>query len=493
MASIPLQSASLANTAAMPSVGQQQADRLVVELTILAVTSVLSIALYWAGSYNLLAVMIPLVLLTVNAVANFRMVVADPAMLLTPLFGVRLIAMVVFGIGGLFDAFAPANIRIGMDYLFPSTAAEVARVNLLWLLGMTVLIAGMMGAMRFHPRGRTITGTSTSLGALPLNLGLWVFLVAGAFQLVQAIAGLSLPGIVQNFVLAFELCGLFLVGQHVGTEMKARIALGLGLAALFIMSLLVMAKTVFLYPALIAVLGTLSNRLTWRRTLAGAFLIFLSFVIISPIVSYSRERMANEFGIGSSVSVGDRWRYIMDYAGGDRIREDDVGFSLSRLDYVMPASFVMAQYDQGMASDRLATSAYIFIPRLIWPDKPITSGSGLEVNYAIGIQGENQIGTTIFADLYWAIGWYGLALIAVLGVYFGVVTIMCHGIIRRGEWLLLPFALSSLRLGLNLDSDFTAGMMAPAVINLAMYAFLRFASRLMARLPGLAAALALRS
>lgn len=166
---------------------------------------------------------------------------------------------------------------------------------------MTVLIAGMMGAMRFHRRGSTIAATGTSLASIPLNLGLWIFLVTGALQLVLAIAELTLPGIVENLILAFELCGLFLIGQHVGTEMKARVALGLGLAALFILSLLVMAKTVFLYPALIAVLGTLSNRLTWRRTLAGAFLIFLSFVIISPIVTYSRERMGNEFGVGSSV------------------------------------------------------------------------------------------------------------------------------------------------------------------------------------------------
>jgi hypothetical protein len=172
----------------------------------------------------------------------------------------------------------------------------------------------------------------------------------------------------------------------------------------------------------------------------------------------------------------------MDYARGDRIDESDVGFTLSRLDYVMPASFVMAQYDQGMASDRLASSAFIFIPRIIWPDKPSTSTSGFEVNYALGYQGVNQIGTTIFADLYWAIGWYGLALLALFGAYVGAVSLLCESILRRGDWVLLPFTFASMRLGLNIDNDFTAGIMAPAVINLALFAGLRVLSHFLRRL-----------
>ena len=488
MASLHLTTSAPQRPALAPTVAHLQADRLVLEVITLVVASLLSLGLYWGEMYETLRLGIPLLILMLTAVTNFRMIVADSSMLLTPLFGVRLCAMVVFGIGGLFNFFAPDEVRMGQDYSYPTSSAEAAKVNLLWMLGLTVLMVGAFVAMRLH-RDRVSASDQQlpSLSALPLDVGILMFGLASGFEVfrlvVTSLFEVTLPGILANLGLAFQLFGLFLVGQHVGESKKARIVVAVALLGLFIFSLVVTAKTLFLYPALVTILGALSNKVTWRRTVLGAALLMFGFVIMSPIVTYARIRMMNEYGEMTNPPLEARINYLMDYARGDRIQESDVGYSLSRLDYVMPASFVMAQYDQGMGSQRLANSAFIFVPRIIWPDKPETSTSGREVNYALGFHGINQIGTTIFADLYWAIGWYGLALLALFGVYVGSVSIMCESILRRGDWVLLPFTFASMRLGLNLDNDFTSGIMAPAVINLALFAGLRLAAHFLRRMP----------
>ncbi|MEO7787206.1 MAG: hypothetical protein ABIR77_05200 [Sphingomicrobium sp.] len=473
--------------AGQPPIGQRQASRLVPELIILGSTSLVCLALYSVGSFTAVSLVSASVMLIVMAVANFRMVADDPLMMLTPLFGVRLIAMVVFGFGALFNLFAPLEIRSSYDIVYPYTDAEAAKVNLLWLLGMATLLAGMATTMRFDRPRRALPQRQYSLGSVPIAVGLWMFQLSFAVSVANIILSLVtrilIPGIIDTLLLGFELCGLFLIAQHAVTSRRALVTLIVGLVALLLAAVLLHAKTLALYPALIIMIGVLSNRVTWRRTLASAALIMLIFFVISPIVTYGRERMANEYGEGGSGSLSDRWRYISDYAGGDRGRGDDVGTTMSRLDYIMPASFIMGQYDQGLASDRLATSAYIFIPRLIWPEKPITSTAGLDTNHLLGIQTTNNVGVTTFVDLYWNIGWFALLVSGALGFYFGIVTVMSHRLATRGEWLLIPFALSSLRLSLSLDSDFTSGIMAPAVINFIIYMALRFISRFARHLP----------
>ncbi|MDP9164056.1 MAG: hypothetical protein M3N06_08195 [Pseudomonadota bacterium] len=409
------------------------------------------------------------------------MLAADPAMLLTPLFGARLAAMVVFGLGALFDALAPLTDRLQQDNVYPAAPDEVAKVNLLWLLGMTLLIAGVTAAFRFQRRSTANATGKNSLRSLPMILGLGMFLAGLGMQVALALGIFKIAGIFQTLSLAIQLYGLFVLAQQAGTSIAARTWLAISLAGLFIIALLLANKTVFFYPALVAVLGTLSNGWTWRRAMVGGALLGIAFFVAAPIVTYARDRMRT--GSDADITLGNQWQIVMDYAGGDRLRDDTAGLTLQRIDYVTTAASVMALYEAGKGSTRLAESGFILIPRLIWPDKPITSTSGHELNYALGFQDENQIGMTVFADLYWNVGWLALAIIPLMGFYFGAVSLLCRSILVRRESLMLPFAFASLQLGLVLDSDFTAAIMAPAIMNLAFYLALRLASKFLDRLP----------
>lgn len=60
------------------SVGQIQADRVMPELAILSAASLFFTIFYWAGFYRPMAIFIPLLFIVVMAIANFRMISADP-------------------------------------------------------------------------------------------------------------------------------------------------------------------------------------------------------------------------------------------------------------------------------------------------------------------------------------------------------------------------------------------------------------------------------
>jgi len=45
--------------------------------------------------------------------------------------------------------------------------------------------------------------------------------------------------------------------------------------------------------------------------------------------------------------------------------------SLLRVSFVNVAAFVVAQYDHGLPGDSLRDTLYSFIPRFLWPEKPV--------------------------------------------------------------------------------------------------------------------------
>lgn len=462
-----------------PSIVERQGSRLIPEVLVLIVASLLCFVLYAVGAYSLVAVTVPVIILTVTAVANYLMVVRDPVMLLTPLFGARLTAMVVFGAGGLFDAFAPFDARVHLDALYVASAAETAKVNMLWIVGMTTLIAGIAIPLRFRRSSATAGDNNSSLRVMPIATGLWVFAIGfavsiGNLALATFVGGNILPNSILSLFLAFELCGLFIIAQNIDRSFSAKIVLALGIFVLFVAGVIFQNKSIVLYPTLFAALGALSSRFDWRRALLGAMAVIMLYTLVTPVVSYGRYRQSLDYGELNGGSIGERLGYVADYLDGERIPYDSGDYaSWMRIDYIAPASFVVSRFDQGQPDQTLATSPYMFIPRAIWRDKPITTGASQELNYLLGFQGVNQLGSTVFADLYWNVGWSGEILILLLGMYFGAVTMSCISGLRSGDWLFIPFALNSLRIGLGLDGDFTTGMLLGGTLNIILLLLLR--------------------
>jgi hypothetical protein len=146
--------------------------------------------------------------------------------------------------------------------------------------------------------------------------------------------------------------------------------------------------------------------------------------------------------------------------------------------FVNVAAFVVAQYDHGLPGDSLRDTLYSFIPRFLWPEKPVVLLGGELATLVSGEVG-NQISPGYFAEAYWNFGWIGLPLLLVpVGFFFNVATHFAARVIEREDWLYLPVLFLSLKVGMQIDS-FYNGFVGTATQILALYFLVKFGSQLL--------------
>ena len=151
---------------------------------------------------------------------------------------------------------------------------------------------------------------------------------------------------------------------------------------------------------------------------------------------------------------------------------------LLRVSFVNVAAFVVAQYDHGLPGDSLRDTLYSFIPRFLWPEKPVVLLGGELATLVSGEVG-NQISPGYFAEAYWNFGWIGLPLLLVpVGFFFNVATHFAARVIEREDWLYLPVLFLSLKVGMQIDSVYN-GFVGAAAQIFALYFVVKFGSRLL--------------
>ena len=121
-----------------------------------------------------------------------------------------------------------------------------------------------------------------------------------------------------------------------------------------------------------------------------------------------------------------------------------------RLNFSGPQAAAMELYDNGHSSTFTQNILIYLIPRFLWPNKPAIASPGLEFHSIVTGHENNQtrVGITVFADGYWKMGWFGLALWATItGLVFGVITRLSLVQLAQGRYLYLPAAMIALQLG----------------------------------------------
>ena len=456
----------------------QQARNLLVEIAVMAGSTIVCIALYLGGDPEIVNYLAPATILVVGGAANLHMIRQDSQTLLTPLFAMRLIALVVFGFGGLSHNWASFTAQESFDYMMVTSPAETARVHLLWLGGMDAMLIGTLIAMQLFV-GIRVRPTGFA-APVSFKVAAWLFW-AGFLGIVASliVPTVTVPGLVQTLLLAGELSGIFLMGKTAGAKPMFSVVIGWSGLSLVFAALYFMNKSMALYPLLCLVIGFLSNKINLRRIIIGTFLIGGVFIFIAPIITSMRTDQVQSHGQLVVGSMSEQLESIERHIVGPPTENNDDSTN-GRFDYVVPAAFAMNQYDAGFSIDFIAKSGMSFIPRFIWPDKPALT-TGDQVNHRMGFQGTNSIGVTVFADLYWNFGWMGMVLIIAMGLFNGVVTILNRELMRMEDWIMIPFIMSTFRSALNLDNEFVAAILVPAVLNFILFFAIRIGTTLFQR------------
>jgi hypothetical protein len=447
----------------------QQSRNLFVEILVMLASSVVCIVLYFGGDADAANYLAPATVLVVGGIANIHMVRQDPNTLLTPLFATRLIALVVFGIGALSHNWLSAIAQSSADYMMVTSPEEAARVNMLWLGGMDVILIGVLASLQLFSGMQLRPKIFATHFSFNTALALVLF---GFVPVFLILTSHTLPNLIANLFLALQLSGMFLMARISSNKISAYIWISLSIGALIMLSLFFMNKTIVLYPVLALVLGFISIKASFTRIALGSVTVLGLFIFIAPIVTQLRENHVEQHGSLGDISVGEQIEAISAQDFLHREQTEQPNSANSRLDYVVPAAFAMNQYDSGFKIDTIENSAAALVPRFLWPDKPVLT-TGDQVNHRMGFQGTNSIGVTVFADIYWNLGWVGLILGFGMGIYTGLITIVSRELMRMDDWFMLPFVMAAFRMGVSLDGEFVASMLVPAVLNLVIFFGLR--------------------
>jgi hypothetical protein len=394
-----------------------------------------------------------------------------------PLFWFRLACVTYFGVGALVPYVANDTIVQSIQSLYACSDEEEFKVG---LINVCCILTVLLAAAVFS-RQRNLLNRSPApkrRGASQSNILLFaaVFLIVGGITryLIVLPSSLGLTDIVPGLVLPLAksyVVGLFLL--VLAGLRGSRIALVLAMVLIPIdlgLGLLTFAKTEVLITLIFSYLGVLHHKLTVSRTLVGAAIVLAVYSQLDPIIHFGRNELQRRYG-SLEGPLDQRLDLLNLYLGGAYkvAGEPETQSTLSRLSYVNAATMVVSWRDSGRTGETLDYALTVFVPRFIWPDKPVISSVGTELYTAATGQIGSSISPGLFAEAYWNLGWLGIPVLMVpLGIILAVFSRYSLAMVGQERWLHMPVILLGVLAGFRVDGWYVVDILGGCGIALAL-------------------------
>lgn len=435
----------------------------------------------------------PLALVAILGYANWHMARKDPKTLWTSLFWFRLSTAVYFGLGTFFVYVVNDQTRVYLESFYRFTDEEVFKLNQLATLSViSVLIAARLTlhvtsrwATRMHQRvAVTVKSRERALlltASVSLGLGLFIsYVVVMPYRMGWS--DFILPGSVMSLK-ALVPVGIFLFVLWSRRNARSLLPIVFALIAVeMLFSLLFFAKSEFLLLLVMVSLAYLWERVTLSKLFLVGTIVLTAYFSIEPMVSYARYEIGLRYGENAQAGFDERMEILSGYfsEGGAAAKADEMQGGLSRISYVNAATFLIHRYDSGYPDDWPELLAAVLVPRFLWPEKPIITAIGQRI-YTLGSGNEgSSSGAGLFAEAYWAWGWWGVVFfMGLYGAAIGVLTRFASVIMHNGQWLYFPVVLMGLQYGMRTDGHYIADAAGGLVILVGFYVLFRLLDRLM--------------
>jgi hypothetical protein len=414
----------------------------------------------------------------------------EPRSFWQPLFWFRLACVAYYGVGALAPYVAnDATVQFLRSlYAFSDEEAfKVGLINVCCILTVLLAAAVFSGERSLLDRCHA----SNQRGASQSNTLLFatVFLIVGGTTryLIVLPYSLGLTDVVPGLVLALAksyAVGLFLV--VLAGLRGSRIALALALILIPIdlgVGLLTFAKTEVLITLIFLYLGVLHHKLTLSRALVGAAMILAVYSQLHPIIHFGRDELLRRYG-GLAGALDQRLEILNLYLDGvsEVAVEPEMQSALLRLSYVNAAALVVSWHDAGRTGESLDYALTVFVPRFIWPDKPVITSVGTDLYTAATAQIGSSMSPGLFAEAYWNLGWLGVPVLMIpLGIILGVFSRYSVAMMAHERWLHMPVILLGVWAGIRVDgwyvADIVGGCSTALAFALAIFAIERTLGR----------------
>ena len=439
------------------------------ELVGLAILSaLLSIAylLQWSVFYRSLNVIGPLTLMAILCFSAYASVRANSLNVWTPIFWYRLASAVYFGFGSIVPFIGSRETQAFLAIIYPVDDLLALKVNLIYCLGIFFTLA-FYYVFSASPIKHSRYGGTDHLDIQKRRTFLFASAFLGAGFLLRYVVVLPyvlgfgtevLPGAILTLSMVFYVGVYLLVVYCANFDRRLWLLAGVVISFDLLIAILSFQKIQLILLMIFVFLGIISHRANIKKIAICAVCVLAAYLSFQPVVMYGRGVLMTTYGTIHGTGLGERVEIITDYAKGGR--ESDVSgiqWGLLRLSYINTSAFVVQRHDSGMPGSTFVDAAAVFIPRALWPDKPIITKLGTDLNDDIYGSEASSIAPGHSSEAYWNFGWFGIVpYMAVLALILAFFTRFSLVVMSDKNWLYLPVVFIGVQLGLRVDGFFVS-------------------------------------
>lgn len=449
--------------------------------------------LAWLGN-----IFCPSILAFAMAYGNYRMAVRRVATILTPSFGFRTAILFYGGVGSLVPVLgSDAELSIILSF-YAFTEEQLLKYNLVTTLFALVftftgpLIQFVSGRVRGRQiiagKGLNSLIEQSNFSLLTVGLALlilgtavnFIFILPFQFGLVSTTFPVVIAQIAYSALIGIFLCTVWALQNR---RSVAFIFVSIGLLYAFL-GMSTFSKSDVIMPVIMLAAAFIYVRPNMRTLLLGALFVVGTFQIAQPVTSFGRSMLLSSYGsISGPAGLAERTAILAEYVQNPSIaQEKDANYALIRFSYVNIGTLVIERYDMGFPADTLSYAYAVFIPRIIWPEKPILTDLSRELNYEITGNDQSAVATGLAPEAYWNGGWLGVIIGAFgAGTIFWAWSVYSLRVQSLGAWHLFPVVLLGIRAGTRFDGFFVVDLLGPLLFAVIGHFVLMMANRFVHR------------
>lgn len=465
------------------------------ELILLAVATLLAMfgSAYGRDVVGITNYAVPILLILGLAWGCYTLALRNIGAIWAPLFWNRVVLIAYFGVGSIVPYLVNDETRELIEsfyYFFPEDVGKYNLLNCVFIgvYQLTSIVLLGMAERRWKTTGSLPKIEPSSLdiraiGLILIGVGLTIYyglILPFALKIIDTPIPLLIGEMAQATLIGLFLLTVWSLQNRSPMIFAVLIVMGVQ----FFLGIIQLNKSESIFPVIMVAVGFIYHRPTLKRMLASFALILSLFLVIAPMVGSARNYAYGTVVDTRELAIGTRVEALAAYWVDEEVETlaNPYQSGWMRLSYVNGATFAINAYDQGLPGNSLENSLIVFVPRIIYPDKPSITGGGLAFNVAV--QGVDTSASTpgIPAEGYWNAGWFGVVGIAMfVSLVFTSWSVYTLAVLNSGAWHLFFIVLLGMRAGARLDGMFVPDVLGPISYAVVGHIALQFLNRLIAK------------
>jgi hypothetical protein len=411
----------------------------------------------------------------------FYIIYKSPNALFSPITWFILASSIYYGFGSLFYSFGGYEGLNYIDTWYYVDQSALQKVNTLNVIAisLTLLFFSIMMKIKIFSSKSSITPETNLLDLADkfafIGLSITLF---GRFLASTQGSEYNLPGIINNLTV-FAHAALFIYAMLFFKKVPgSKIRFWILMPILGVLSLASLMKQEILQFLMAIILANIFVKANFMYVLKIGLVSVILLPILVIFTSFGRSLLWSNLDLEdislattvqeASILANDLSLLADEVANRNEIQNEVAGQNsaiASAINFVWmrfvqaPAQAAAIQFRlDGDHGDSFELLKWAFVPRLLYPDKPIITPG---VDYQIRLTGTDIGGSAApgyWADGYWNYGWFGVVFVSlVLAAFFAWFTQFNIQAITTGSLFLFPLMFLGIKMGYRVEDWFASG------------------------------------